>query len=397
MKSRLYFLFICILFFNSCIGTDIIQDEIEPTLRINNPISSLVVGANYHFTNIYLNNVGVEETVTSIWASSDSTVISIDPTTGFATALKTGQSNIRASISSGTLISSSVNTITIVPASLSIENKISVLSIDETYMFDYRHFDTASQQATATIAWASSDKSVISIDATTGIATAIKEGTASISVQTTNRTPILKDEILVEVKISSFKINNPISTLIANDTYQFTTLYTDAAGLVKTVDLQWSSSDNTIISINNSGVARGLKKGIATITASTINTTPILRSEVMVSVPETIEKDNKSGTIRATSSYLLQGDFSITEEANSGNLKITFDSNYKASTALPGLFIYLGNNPNSIGSAYEIGAVKIFNGSHSYTLPSSIKLDDYKYILYWCKPFGVKVGDGEIK
>jgi len=70
--------------------------------------------------------------------------------------------------------------------------------------------------------------------------------------------------------------------------------------------------------------------------------------------------------------------------------------NYEASTALPGLYVYLSNNPNSTSGSYEIGEVTVFNGAHSYTLPSSVDISDYKYILYWFKPFNVKVGDSTI-
>ena len=59
-------------------------------------------------------------------------------------------------------------------------------------------------------------------------------------------------------------------------------------------------------------------------------------------------------------------------------------------------YIYLGNNPKSIADAHEIGPVTVFQGAHFYDLPT-IDLYDYNYILYWCKPFGVKVGEGQIK
>jgi hypothetical protein len=78
-------------------------------------------------------------------------------------------------------------------------------------------------------------------------------------------------------------------------------------------------------------------------------------------------------------------------------LRLSLGDDYKASTSLPGLYIYLGNNPNSIADAYEIGAVTVFQGAHFYDLPESIGLYDNSYILYWCKPFGVKVGEGKIQ
>ena len=90
----------------------------------------------------------------------------------------------------------------------------------------------------------------------------------------------------------------------------------------------------------------------------------------------------------------LEGGFtlSITETG----LQLSLGEDYKASTTLPGLYVYLSNNNNTTSQAYEIGPVKVFTGSHSYDLPSSIGLMDYQYILYWCKPFNVKVGEAKI-
>ena len=396
MNSKFFILFITtLLTLSSCIETDIIEDTIEPTLRINNPVDELIVSDTYLFQNTYLNNIGTEEDVNTIWVSSDQTILSINPNTGQAIALKTGVVTVTTSTTSDILITSQTTTVKISAPSLRINNPISVLSTNENYTFTVTHFNTEVKKNQSTLVWSSSDSSIISINATTGLATGLKEGKATIFVQTNNTTPILTDEIEVDVMVNTFKINNPITTLDVDASHNFTTLFTDANGTVKTVDLIWTSSDSSIIRVNASGIATALKEGNATITVTTVGTNPILTSQTTINVPIAIKKSSKSGTIKTTSSYLLEGDFTLEEIGSSLVLKIA--NNYKASTALPGLFVYLGNNPNTISNAYEIGAVTTFNGAHSYTLPSNIKLSDYKYVLYWCKPFGVKVGDGEIK
>ena len=97
------------------------------------------------------------------------------------------------------------------------------------------------------------------------------------------------------------------------------------------------------------------------------------------------------GQIRSTSNYLLQGNFRY--EFDGQNIVLSLGENYRADTALPGLYVYLTNNPTTPSGGYEIGKVTVFEGEHQYNLPASIALMDYKYILYWCKPFSVKVGD----
>ena len=46
-------------------------------------------------------------------------------------------------------------------------------------------------------------------------------------------------------------------------------------------------------------------------------------------------------------------------------------------------------------NAFEIGRVATFSGVHSYTIPNK-GINDYNYIVYFCKPFNVKVGHGQI-
>ena len=111
---------------------------------------------------------------------------------------------------------------------------------------------------------------------------------------------------------------------------------------------------------------------------------------MVVTVPQSYQ-----GTIRTTSSYELTGSYEYGLN-DAGQLVLDITGNYEASTALPGLYVYLSNNHNSTSGSYEIAEVTVFNGAHSYTLPSSIDISDYKYILYWCKPFNVKVGDSTI-
>ena len=102
----------------------------------------------------------------------------------------------------------------------------------------------------------------------------------------------------------------------------------------------------------------------------------------------------RSGVIQTTSSYRLEGDFEI--QQTDSDLLINIADNYRASSALPGLYIYLTNNPTTLSGALEISKVTIFSGAHQYTVPN-VNINDYDYLLYYCKPFGVKVGDAKIE
>ena len=199
-------------------------------------------------------------------------------------------------------------------------------------------------------------------------------------------------------------ISNPLLQLKKNGApHQFEVNYFNYVGKeIENPDVSWSSSDPTVLAITEDGLATGIEFGTATITATLITPEENLSirntNEVKVSMSTLTESIEFIGTIVSTSNYELGGSYVLkVHEDENDILRLSLGNDYVASTSLPGLYIYLGNNPNSVADAYEIGAVTVFQGAHFYDLPSTISIYDYSYILYWCKPFDVKVGEGQIQ
>ena len=213
-------------------------------------------------------------------------------------------------------------------------------------------------------------------------------------------TGCIKDDFLDDAVEERISINNPISEIQTNDTYSLMATYFNTIGEAENAPIVWSTSNPAISTITNEGMLTGISEGSSIISAMvTLSDGSIISDEFSISVVDeeviTPEPVTKSGTISTTSSYLLTGDFTLSEIQGSNNLDLQIMSNYQASTSLPGLYIYLSNNPNSVGSALQIGPVTVFNGAHNYQIDNT-GINDYQYIVYWCEPFGVKVGHGEI-
>ena len=208
----------------------------------------------------------------------------------------------------------------------------------------------------------------------------------------------IKDDILLDTVDPVLRLTQKAESIAMNESFQFEFIYLNNVGREENVAATWSSSAPEIISITQEGLATALSAGIATISIEYADENGQLSDSFDVAVgEETIEVEPtqaKSGQIRTTSSYALSGDFTLTAEEN--NLVLAFEDNYNASTALPGLYVYLTNNPSTISGALEIGKVETFSGEHSYTL-QNVDINEYSHILYFCKPFNVKVGDGEIQ
>ena len=205
------------------------------------------------------------------------------------------------------------------------------------------------------------------------------------------------DDIIFDEVEEAARITNPLDTLGVGEEYQFEGMFTNNIGVVEERAILWSSSDPTIVSVDENGLAMGLAKGMAEIKATVeLEGKPSVEdiNEIVIDEETVVSNISKSGMLTSTSSYNLKGGFTITE--NNGKLDIEFADDYEASTALPGLYVYLANNPSSINSALEIGKVEVFDGGHSYEL-DDIGINEYQYLLYWCKPFNVKVGEGVIE
>ncbi|MEO1435239.1 MAG: Ig-like domain-containing protein [Bacteroidota bacterium] len=209
------------------------------------------------------------------------------------------------------------------------------------------------------------------------------------------------DDLVFDRVPEELRLINGIDSLEVGDTHQFEVKYFNNVGIETAIQLDWTSETPNTASVDQNGVVTALAEGAASIRVSVVTADTSLQQTMSFSVSaEPIMEDpdppvmEATGTIAATSFYTLEGDFILTQDGN--NLVLSFSGNYEADTALPGLYVYLTNNPNTSNGAFEIGPVSIFSGTHSYTIAGSDGFGAYSHVLYYCKPFNVKVGDGVI-
>ena len=208
------------------------------------------------------------------------------------------------------------------------------------------------------------------------------------------------EDIIEDAVDPELRINNPLQSLAVNETYQFEATYLNNVGQEEeNATISWMSSNEAVVTIvENTGLATAIAEGSATITATI---TPdeglpiVVENELQITNETVVTNMPRAGVIRTTSSYLLTGDFVL--ESNDDpqiDLRLRLEDSFRATTSLPGLYVYLTNNPNSINDALEIGPITTFSGAHSYNIEDA-DLNQYNYLLFWCKPFSVKVGVGE--
>ena len=215
-------------------------------------------------------------------------------------------------------------------------------------------------------------------------------------------TACVQDDILEDYVDPELRIMNPIDSLTVDSTHQLSYRYLDAIGRVKNVVPDWASDAPEVASVND-GRLTAHAPGTAHITASYAD--PLARNEsptasfdvAVVAAPvviDTVETTAAKGTVATTTFYELKGSFTLTEE--DGGIRLSFADDYVADDGLPGLYLYLTNNPESTSGAVKVGMVTTFRGEHDYFVPD-VALRDFSHLLYYCLPFRVKVGDGTIE
>ncbi len=207
------------------------------------------------------------------------------------------------------------------------------------------------------------------------------------------------DDIIDDMIDPVLRVNNQIDSLAVGSEFQFDIVFFNNVGVQEDTDVEWTSSDPSVIAVSRTGLAVALSPGEVeiSVTAQTPDDDITVSFNVVAGTvtAETEVAAVRTGVIRTTTFYDLEGDFELSVN-DEGNLILDVAENYVASSSLPGFYLYLTNNPRSIAGGFEVGEVTVFRGAHSYEI-EGVGLNEFNYLLYFCRPFNVKVGDGAIE
>lgn len=228
------------------------------------------------------------------WSSSSQQIATIIPGTGVATAVGQGTATITAQfINADKTVATGQATFT-VTGSGTTNSDITLVTITPSTQTVPSPGDTATYSATgttasgltkslSTVVWNASSPQIATIDAN-GVATAVGQGTTTISAQYTNADDTVATGTATFTVTGSGTTNTDITSITVipgsqsvpapGGTATFVAVGTTASG--STVSMEalavWSSSSSTIAQVNSaSGVATGETAGTATITATYVN------------------------------------------------------------------------------------------------------------------------------
>jgi len=137
--------------------------------------------------------------------------------------------------------------------------------------------DQTTGDITSKVTWSSSDPSVATINST-GLATAVAVGTTTITATSTMSNSYSGDEgtsdsttlTVTSAALLSISITPANPTLPPGTTQQFSAsgTYSDGASYDITTQVSWSSSDPSVATVSESGLATAVAAGSTTVTAT---------------------------------------------------------------------------------------------------------------------------------
>ena len=234
-------------------------------MTLNKSALTLDIGETYTLTATVAPSNATDKSVT--WSTDDESIAEVS-STGVVTAKKAGSTTITVTTSSGSKTATcavTVNPIHVTGVSLS-HTTLSLVEGDTQTLTATVAPATASDKS---VTWSSSNTTVATVSST-GVVSAKKAGTATITVTTIDGGKTATCALTVTpatVSVTGVSLDKTSLALTEGDTYAFTATVTPSNATDKSVT--WSSSNTSVATVSSSGVVTANKAGTATITVTT--------------------------------------------------------------------------------------------------------------------------------
>lgn len=202
------------------------------------------------------------------WSTSDSTVATVDAS-GVVTAVGCGSANI--TVTTHELGYTAQCAVSVEKHVTAVDLDTYVLTINTGGTYQLTTTVTPSDACDPSVTWSTSDASIASVD-TNGIISGVSVGSATVtvtSVDTSSASCSCSVTVNEGTHVTGVTLSDNAITVTANTTYTLTATVTPADAANKNVT--WSSSDDTIATVDSNGVVSGVAIGNATITVTTVD------------------------------------------------------------------------------------------------------------------------------
>lgn len=254
------------------------------------------------------------------WKTSDKNIATVS-SNGVVTAKKLGKAVITVTTADGSY--SAKCTVNVVKKVTGVKLNASAKTLYLNKSFTLKATVSPSNATTKTVTWSSSNTAAATVSSS-GVVTAVKPGTAVITVKTTDGSYTAKCTVTVKRAVTGIALNKTAATLNSDTTLTLKATISPSNATDKTV--KWSSSNKAIATVSSKGVVTPVGKGTATITATSENGLKAT-CKVTVYMKTTGVKLNKSeSSVYAGETITLKA---TVQPTNANNQSVTWSSSNK--------------------------------------------------------------------
>lgn len=291
----------------------------------------------------------------TIWSSSDESVATVNAQ-GVVTGLKEGTATIKVQV--GTFTATCDATVSEIHANeiKVAEDTPSTLYKGQSYKLNVKVLPEDTTDDVELI-YESSDDTVATVSAD-GTVAAVKEGTARITIKTTDgRVSTVYEVTVKEIPLQKIVFQEEVTPLEEGKTAQLAILY-NPADTTDAKDATWSSSDESVATINQNGLLTAVKAGKATITAKVGDKKVSYELTVTAKKVEDINNGNNNGNNGGNGNG-----------SNNNNSNVNNKNNNKGNAVANNNG---GNKTAKVNKTAKAGTVK--TGDTSHVLPVALTL-----------------------
>jgi plastocyanin len=302
-------------------------------VTITSATTSVLVGSSLPMTATARDTKGTTMQATVTWSSSSNAVATVS-SAGVVSGVAAGTATITATaVANGvTVTATRQHTVTVpfnpVLTSVVINAPATAINLNGSVQLSATARDQAGGTMVATVSWASSTPGVATVNASTGLVTAVSAGTTTITVTavigttTVNATQVITVSS-VPLVLTSVAITASVTSVPAGSSLPLTAVARDQNGNVFNATISWSTSDASRATVNGQGVVTGVALGTVVITATATSGTVSVNSTITLTVVSGLPT---SETVLATNGNVFNP-FSV-EIAVGGTVTWTFQSEH---------------------------------------------------------------------
>ncbi len=270
---------------------------------------------------------------------------------------------------------------------IQVNPDMAAVEVGASRTFEATYFDDMGMAvADALVRWSVSDEEI-------GTVHGLSEGQVKIAARGDD---VVSDSVLVSIvddsdQVAVVRVSPSSAQLQPGETLQLTAQSSNArGGLLADKTYTWRSSDESVVSVDDSGQATALAPSQATITAAADG---VASNSVRLTVPG----GERTGAFkpRPGSHYICEGT-AILRPGDTGALELIFADDFLVSMG-PRLEVFLSTRDRVDPSSLNLGPLLSNEGTQSYALPDDADLNSYDWVIIHCVPFNVSFGFAQFR